>query len=286
MVFWIVSILFSSNAWAASATLDGDFRLVMPFASIQGARYHLALDFYQNAALDPGAYWRGASLADSLLSGANGGSIDANLDIHDLVVFFNGTQFLVDLAYFENPLEPGWPYWRLSAAEAFPGSITSVTGPTLEQFQAMAPCITGCMGQMDLTCLMNFMGNFFITAAVDNPTASNLEIAIPPGAVFQPENSGSQPMMILDDQTILAPPGNSSASLTAYCLAIDLAPPGMDDIYSFGAAATASCLVEIINLTAEKDLTGADQRRIQDVVWNCLDTGEISTEDRNFLEGL
>ncbi len=69
MVFWIVSILFSSNAWAAGATLDGDFRLVMPFASFQGARYHLALDYYQNAALDPGAYWRGAFLADSLLRG-------------------------------------------------------------------------------------------------------------------------------------------------------------------------------------------------------------------------
>ncbi len=286
MMMFIALLVATRSVSVAGGTLDENFRLAMSSANYQGSLFHMFLDFYQNPALEPGVYWRASSIANSLVNGVNGGTIDANLNINDLEVFFNGARYLIDLSFFDNPLDPGWPYWQLSSAEALPGSIQTVTGPTLQQFQAMVPCLTNCLTSMNLECLLNCIGGFSINLQVNNPTGENIEIYIPPGSVFQPADSQSQPMMILDEQVIIAPPGDFTINLPAYCLADDLAPPGIEDVYSFGVAASAGCLLEIINLTAGKNLDGAEQSRVQEIVWTCIETNGISAEDQTWLEGL
>lgn len=291
----------SRNLMAACGSLEStSLRLVLPCVGYAGKTYEVALEYYQNASDPSNLYWRFSSLRAGT-AGGSCGSVDAELNISGVCVNYLGVQYTFSLDHYNNPSDPSGLYWKLQLVTLgqLPGSITSVSGDDAacypddpSQLAAMAQCMTNCGADPDLVCISNCLGildlpsTFSLGLTLNNPTAAPIEYSIPAGFIFSPGSSDVQPMLVLQDLVFDLAPGSSTYCLPVYCLNVSLDAPGESDIYSPGQVASQQCLEDIINCTKGKDLNGFTGSKIQDIIWDCMDTGTISSDDRAFLEGL
>lgn len=183
------------------------------------------------------------------------------------------------------------------------GDMTSViSGMDQDEMIAFSTCIQACNSSstMDPDCFMNCMntsdifpdgGTFNLCMTVTNITSVNVTITISAGTRFNPADSDFQPMLVIYDITITITPGTSRYCIPVYCLArTKSAPSSSDDKYDEADMIPESgCLKDIVDITSTKDiesLSHTDLSSIQDIIWNCVDEGDFSSDDETFLNGL
>jgi hypothetical protein len=128
---------------------------------------------------------------------------------------------------------------------------------------------------------------FSIVLHIRNTSGNSITYSLPAGIQFIPNNSGTQTMMLLQVHTITIEAGTTETiCLPVYCLDADLDAPDAEDSYSLGGIVTRSCLREIIDLTAGKTIDMTEVFNVQMIIWNCIENGSISAEERNYLENL
>ncbi len=288
-----------SAAYGAGGTADDALKLTLPYVTVGTDHYRAYFDFVQLPQDPSGAYWKLTWAGRTSMSGPQGGVLDASLNILNAVVMYRGYPFDIDLAYTPVPEDPSGAYWKLARLKALPVRIQSVGGGDVDcydysawdpaKIQQVVQCMQNCgtNPQCLLGCLPPDLGlTFQLAVTFVNESSEPLEFKIPPGMVFYPEDSGLQPMMVLHVPAFVLQPGLSTYCVPTYCLAAHLAAPGAGSPYTPAAITGLQCLYEIVELTFGKTLTAEAQGRIQDIIWECSDTGTLSEENRAYLQGL
>jgi hypothetical protein len=282
-----VMLIPIQNALGAGATVDPyTLRMTLPYVQYLGTPYYVTLDYDASKSGASGLFWKFNSIAPSTLQGQCGGTVDpTSLDITDLCVLFAGMQFQVTLEF-----QTADATWKLGEGiSQLPGVIASVSGSCYDSYadilnDPMYQCFINCNG--DPNCAANCVGAFRIGLTLENPTSGPIELTIPPGTTFAPDQTDVQTMMVLQELELQIQPGNSKHCIYVYCTNVSLSAPGLGDSFTTGGGISQPCLIEILNLTAGKILTGPDMFQIQNIIWECLEQGTISSEQRQFLEGL
>jgi hypothetical protein len=280
-------------AFGAGAAVDDTLRLTLPGLEFQGQRYHLVLDYFSNPKDKSSIYWKYVSVRKSSMTPACGGTLKKNLNITDICILYAGMQLKISLDYYANPDDPGGIYWRLGTAALLPGRVEKVSGATLACFDpstymGIYSCIIAC-DSTDLACIAGCLpgGLFTLSVTVSNDGGSPVDFVIPAGMVLIPKDSGVQSMLVMQEVSRTIPAGDSKEfCIDTYCLDSGLKAPGETDTYTTGGVAAKGCLVEILNATAGVTITSEHTMRLQNIVWDCSRDGEISKEDRDYLEGL
>lgn len=292
---FILLLLFLSCglAFGAGAAVDDTLRLTLPGLEYMGQRYHLVLDYFPNPADKSSIYWKYASVRKSSMTPACGGTLKETLDIKDVCLLYAGMQVKISLDYYVNPADQGGIYWRLGTAALLTGRVETVSGDTtacydVSTYMAAVSCMSGC-GSSDLECFAGCLpgGPFKLSVTVSNDGSSPVDFVLPPGMVFMPKDSGVQSMLVMQDSSRKIPAGKEKTfCIDTYCLDSGLGAPEASNSYTTGGVATEGCLVEILNATAGVTLTSGHTMRLQNIVWNCTETGKISKADQTYLEGL
>ncbi len=130
-------------------------------------------------------------------------------------------------------------------------------------------------------------GVFTIVLYITNTSGNSITYSLPAGIQFIPNSGEAQTMMLLQIYTITIEPGATEViCLPVYCLDAELAAPDAEYSYSLGSIVTRTCLREIINLVVGKTIDITEAFNVQMIIWNCIDSGSISAEDRSYLENL
>ena len=128
---------------------------------------------------------------------------------------------------------------------------------------------------------------FSIVLQIRNTSGNSITYSLPAGIQFIPNSADAQTMMLLQIYTITIEPGaTQTICLPVYCLNADLDAPSADYTFSLGDIVTSSCLKEIVNLTAGKTIDFTEAFSIQLIIWDCVNSGSISAEERSYLENL
>ncbi len=276
----------------AGATADTNLNLTLPGVQYEGQSFHVVLNYYANP-LDPyQLYWKFSSIIQSNATLTDGGEVSLSLYVDNLTVIFQGIQYRVSLAPYQNPLDTEGLYWRLNTIEVMPGEIVSVSGDTsicysVADLMTMIPCIQNCGS--DPSCLMSCLpgGVFSLAVTVENNSSSPIDFTIPPGTTFLPADAGVQPMMFIEEpaETI---PANSTATfcISTYCMASSLSAPGDSDSYSQDGVVGTGCLLDILNAAVGKDLTSTEVFTLQNIIWECTEEGSISSDNQLILQSM
>jgi hypothetical protein len=288
-----VMLIPIQNALGAGATVDPyTLRMTLPYVQYLGTPYYVILDYDASKSGASGLFWKFNSIAPSTLQGPCGGTADpTSLNITDLCVLVVGMQFQVTLEF-----QTADATWKLGGEiSQLPGVIASVSGSCYDSYEdivndptylAIYQCFNSCPSN-DLDCYTTCIGGAFrIGLSLSNSTGSPIELTIPPGTTFAPDQSDVQSMMVLQELKFQVQPGDSKQCINVYCTNVHLDAPGLGDTFVTSGGVTQPCLIEILNLTAGKTLSGQDMWQIQNIVWNCIEQGSISAEQKQFLEGL
>lgn len=128
---------------------------------------------------------------------------------------------------------------------------------------------------------------FTIVLHIRNTSGNSITYSLPAGIQFIPNSTDAQTMMLLQIYTITIEPGATEIiCLPVYCLDAELAPPDAEYSYSLGSTVTRSCLREILDLAAGKTIDFTEAFNVQMIIWNCIENGSISAEERSYLENL
>ena len=128
---------------------------------------------------------------------------------------------------------------------------------------------------------------FSIVLHIRNTSGNSVTYSFPAGIQFVPNSGDAQTMMLLQIYTITVAPGTTeSICLPVYCLDAELDAPDAEYSYSLGSIVTSSVLKEILSLTAGKTIDITEAFNVQIIIWNAIDSGSLSAEERNYLENL
>jgi hypothetical protein len=277
------------SAFGAGASVDpSTMRMTLPYVQYLGTPYYVTLDYDASKSGASGLFWKFNAIAPSTLQGQCGGTVDpVSIDITDLCVLFAGMQFQVTLEF-----QTADGTWKLGGGiSQLPGVISKISGSCYDSYEdyfndPTYQCLSSCPSS-DLDCYTACIGGAFrVGLTLNNPTGNPIELAIPAGSTFAPDQTDVQTMMVLEELNLLIQPGDSKHCINVYCINSTLSAPGLEDTFTTGGGISQPCLIEILNLTAGKTLSGQDMFQIQIIVWECLDQGSISAEQRQFLEGL
>jgi hypothetical protein len=284
-----VMLIPIQNALGAGATVDPNtLRMTLPYVQYLGTPYYATLDYDASKSGPSGLFWKFNSIAPSTLQGPCGGTADpTSLNITDLCVLFVGMQFQVTLEF-----QTADATWKLGGEiSQLPAVIASVSGSCYDSDEdilndPMYQCFINCGD--DLNCITaNCLGGAFrIGLTLNNPTNGPIELIIPPGTTFAPDQTDVQTMMVLQELPLQIQAGTSKHCINVYCTNVSLSAPGLGDSFTTGGGVSQPCLIETLNLTADKTLSGQEMFQIQTIIWDCIEKGTISAEDRQFLEGL
>ena len=285
--------------FGAGGTADDTLKLTLPYVTVGADRYRALFDFVQLPQDPSGAYWKLTWAGKTPVAGPQGGVLDASLNILNAVVMYRGQPFDLDLTYTPNPQDPSGAYWKLTRLQALPVRIQSVGGGDDSCYdfsrldpatiQQMIQCFQNCgdNAQCLYGCIPPTIGaTFKLSVTFLNESSEAVEFFLPPGMVFYPQDSSYQPMMVLYVPPYILQPGLSTFCVPTYCLAANLSAPGSENAYTPGAITGLACLYEIVELTFGKTLSFEAQAKIQDIIWDCSETGTLSPEDRAYLQGL
>ena len=301
LILTVGSVVAPSGARAGCGTVDSNLRLVLPCIQFAGSTYSASFRFYANP-LDPaGIYWLLESVSGGAPSGAisdsNCAAVDQNLNINAPCVYFMGRNYGISLEYYNNPHDPAHAYWRLgSGLNISPVTISRVTAGDMacfnfdmNQLMNLSQCVTSCAG--DVRCLQDCMGQagipfgFTVALQLENPGPANIVYTVPAGIFFTPLAGDVQPMLVIEEQEIDVPPGGGTFCIDTYCMDSGLDAPG-GETYSQPDVTSSQCLAEIMNAVRGKTLSFAGTTAVQGAVWDCMDTGALTEEDRAALSSL
>jgi hypothetical protein len=128
---------------------------------------------------------------------------------------------------------------------------------------------------------------FTIVLHIRNTSGNSVTYSLPAGIQFIPNSSGAQTMMLLQIYTLTIEPGTTEIiCLPVYCLDAALDPPGAEYSYSLGSIVTQPYLREILDLVAGKTIDFIEAFEVQLIIWNSIENGNLSAEDRSYLENL
>lgn len=286
----LASVLTTQPIHAAGVGVDPNLRLTFPYVEYQGQRYHAILDYAPE--IPGGDFWKFNSLSPTNAAGFCGGKVDPDLNVTDICAMYAGRQYSASLDVYNNPVDPAGLYWKLAQLEQLPCTLTQVTGPNQvcydpsEIINTIFPCIANC-GE-DANCLVGCIGGAFqLAVQFTNSSQTAINCSIPAGTTFISDSEGVQNMMVLYEEPFNIPAGQSKTyCITTYCLNSERSAPAEEDNYSTGGVVTLPCLTEILSLTYGKQLTGTKQSAIQQIVWECTDSGMLSQVDREYLQNL
>ena len=274
-----------SGAFAAGAAVDDKtLQLTFTYVEFEGQRYNVVMDFAGD--LGDGLYWKFNSMYPTTVTGQCGGSVDANLNVRDICVLLSGREYKVNMDFVPHPSGHEGLFWRLDEIQVLDCTISRVTGGDEECFDpSYLQCISGC-GE-DLECMMRCIGESAFSLAIEyeNNTSSDQVCELPAGTIFKPYDIGLQNMLLIGTKVFVIPSRSTKKfCIPTYCLNSDLGAPGEVDLYGSGGGATSECMIEIINSVQGKVID--DGPAIQDIVWDCADSGTISEEQRSYLRSL
>ena len=127
-------------------------------------------------------------------------------------------------------------------------------------------------------------GAFVIELRVANTSGETIVWTLPAGTRFVPNSGEAQTMMLLQQYVVTVSAGQSLVvCLPVYCLDAELDAPDSQYSYTLGEIETRGCLEEIMELTAGKDVS---TYMIQLIIWECIETGTLSSENRAYLMSL
>lgn len=302
-----VQILFLSvtNAvFPQCGTVANDLSMILPCVKYEGTYYKLSLSVYKNPSDPSWIYWKFDSIQPAITD-PNCAHADTALTISAPCVYYAGKNIAINLEYYLNPVDPGWPYWKLgSQLTVNPVDITSISGDTLQcidmsyysspAFQADLNAAISCMTQCgeDVTCLMSCMPDlglgsaFSLAFELDNPEATPVEFTLPAGSFFQTGSGEVQPMLVAVDETVTVPPGVMIFCVPTYCMDVAAHAPSEEDVFSIAGIAQQACIAEIVDLVRGKEIDFAASSIIQEAVWDCIENGSISQAQQIALQNL
>jgi hypothetical protein len=286
----VLPMFYAKAAISECGIVDNNLRITLPCAEYAGVRLQVVLDYYPNPSDNSSVYWRLSTAAVTMTPVCGDcATVGSSLNIVDACVYFAGNQYQLSLDYYYNSADPSGAYWKLNSVDALSVAIQQVTGATMEcydidDYMVVANCILSCGA--DPQCMMNCIGGgFSLAVEINNLTTSDFLFSIPGGITFVPESSDLQTMMALDE-CLTVPPGAHTFCIPSYCLNADLGAPDTGDGYAVGGPVETACLQEIASLTHGKTIDFQAIPRIQNIVWDCVEDGNISSEDRAYLESL
>ena len=296
----VIMLFMGAVTFAAGGAADGLLNLTIPYVTVGETRYRGIFQFVSIPEDPEGLYWKLAWAGLTNLGEGEGGVLDASWNIHDVVVMFQGYQYLLDFQYTPIEHDPSGHYWKLIKAELLPVRISQVRGAgadcfdfqqlTPAQIQQVIQCLQGCGtdAQCYYECLGSVpgLGMFYLAMTFENLADVDFSFKIPPGTVFFPENSDVQPMMVLHEDPIVVPPGAHTVCMPVYCISPSNEAPIETDVFSQGGIINNACIYEVIERTYGKTLSIADEVKIQDIIWDCIEEGTMSEENRNYLASL
>lgn len=296
---WFLTVISTLPVFGVGGTADEALRLTLPYVTVGTDHYRARFDFVTLPQDPAGIYWKLNWAGLTPMSGPQGGVLDSSWNILNAVVLYQGVPYDIDLAYTLIPEDPSGAYWKLARVRTLPVRIESVNGgglsclniETLDPagIQQMVQCMQNCGTDPDcmLRCLPSDFGlTFYLAVTFLNESPETAEFRIPPGMVFSPMSGDLQPMMVLHTLPYELPPGQSTFCVPTYCLAADRSAPSESDPYIAGGITGLQCLYDIVELTYGKTLNGLAQSRIQEIIWDCVETGTLSEENRAYLNGL
>lgn len=299
-----VFFVLTGSALGSGAILNSSLQLIMPGVQYGGHTYYLVLDYYEHPTDKSNLYWQYKSIDFSSSKPECGGVVDENLNISNVCVLVSGRGYRVNLNYYQNQMNPNQLYWRLDGNIGLtPGEIISITGDDERcyDWEQIVSCMEQCaiyFSDYDAyedynecydSCLPG--GPFTIIITVYNDGDSPLDFTLPPGTVFPSKDSSVQDMIYLPLVPLVPDPKVPSGASISFCVDVfclndDLAGPGAGDIYSINTEGIISqCMTNIINAVAGKTLI-SERWEIQNIVWKCINEGQISHSDRNYLDSL
>lgn len=289
---WLTIILCgASGAFAAGAPVDDEtLQVTFPHIEFAGQRYHVVLDFA--GVFGDDLYWKFNSLTPTTVTGQCGGKVDANFNVSDVCVLLSGSEYKISMQYMPNLSGPAGLYWKLGKdLQPLDCTITQVKGGDLEcydeaWFIQTQQCIFQC-GMEDFSCATRCMGESLFKLAVQytNTTPNDQTCALPAGMIFRAEDKSIQNMLLTQAQAFQIPAGGSkTVCVPTFCLNSERQGPDETSLYATAGGATSPCMVEIINSLHGKRIE--DGGEVQDIVWDCANTGAISEAQRVYLRNL
>jgi hypothetical protein len=111
-------------------------------------------------------------------------------------------------------------------------------------------------------------GAFVIELRVSNTTGETIVWTLPAGTKFIPNSGDAQTLMLLQPYVVTVSAGQYLViCLPVYCLNADLDAPDSEYSYTLGEVETRGCIVQMI-------------------IWECIETGKLSAENRAYLLSL
>ncbi len=281
---------------ARCSTVDGALNLSLHL-EVLGAYFDVELEPYSHPSDPGGFYWKLQSFKPAA-PGLQSSTLTSTLDIHIPCLQFGGVQFSLVLAYYPNPADPKGYFWKLksfslASIEAIEGAdldcYTELFG-SLEDLNTYYSCLIGCGSDLACAqkCLEGLPGAggsaFLLQITLKNPTPAPVTFTLEGCTAFLPTSGAVQKMVLLQTATYTVPPGTAEFCVPVYCMNADLAAPSEGDTFSLSNC-NSSCLAEIVTLVTGKDVSKAGSR-IQEIVWDCMETGSLSAEAQAYLEGL
>ncbi len=307
-IVFVCLVLFAtvSTGFSQCGTVANDLSMTLPCVEYDGAYFSLTLDYYTHPADPAGLYWRFRTIAAAAPS-SSCAQVDSGLHITAPCVYFAGINLSMELVPYANPADPGGLYWKMGdqftvnpvAISGISGDTTPCFDPTLyasPEFQASLmeamTCAMNC--NQDPECLMNCMpdlgigSSFSLAFILKNSGTTPVTFTIPAGAHFTPGTAGVQPMLVITDQTITLEPGSTKTEcIPTYCMDGHASSPSGEDIFSVGDITQKACLNEIIDLLRDTgEISHANSSIIQDAVWNCMETGAITSEQQTAIANM
>lgn len=311
-LFFIIQMAFISlvpATFSQCGIVADNLSLTLPCVEYEGVFFKLHLSAYDHPADHSSLYWRYESIQpvnSGNLTCAHADNVD--LTITAPCVYYGGINISMTLEYYINPLDPKTPYWKFGPSFSLnPVEITSISGDTAELLYSQysnpefltdlmeyMTCAAQC--NQDVSCLMNCgmpdMGlgsSFSLVFELHNPEITPIEFILPAGTFFQPGASDVQPMLIAKETCLMVEPGYMKFLVPTYCMDGNASAPSAEDDFSVIGAGVFQkpCIDEILDLIKDKEnITHANSYAIQDAIWNCMELGSITEEERIALQNL
>lgn len=189
----------------------------------------------------------------------------------------------------EMPTDPGDT--NTPGGTGDPGNTGGSAEYTLEDHTLTLPAglsITGITADdsQNLDIVLLAQGAFLLNVTVVNSTVNDIALDFDAGWVFLADNDTVQDMCIIQDRSVTIVPGSNTVYVPVYCIDPLKTEPAPADTYQLGATITNTGILEVINICSTKVIDMLSFAQVQTIVFDCINTGSLSSANRTYLNGL
>lgn len=139
-------------------------------------------------------------------------------------------------------------------------------------------------GNSDLSLLQQ--GSCLLRVTINNTGASDVNVDLLAGWVFIADDNEVQDMGIFQDIQVVATPGSTVVYVPTFCVDPDLSLPDSSDTFEMNGTITQSALQSVITLLETKTITLTDIASIMSIIYDCIQSGSLSTVNQATLNAL